>query len=189
MAVLRTVGRMNILITAVVVFLILGYTLVLYNRLVTWRNRVKNGLAQIDVQLVRRSDLIGNLVETVKGYATHERETLEAVARARYSGGASAHVAGDVAATQAAAVPGLLAIAEGYPELKADGNFLKLQEELVNTEDRIAYARQFYNDAANRYNILQETIPTSLVAKLGSFERAEFFQATADDRQVVEAKF
>jgi LemA protein len=168
---------MAILITFAVILATLGGALAYsYNRTILWRNRVQNGASQIDVQLKRRSDLIGNLVEVVKGYAAHERETLEAVALARFNGG-SVKDASSADAAGAVVARGLLAVAERYPELKANENFLKLQEELVHTEDRVAYARQFYNDAAQRYNTRLESFPSGLVATIGTFERAELFDA------------
>lgn len=168
---------MTITISLVVVLLIAGGGLAYsYNKTVLWRNRVRNGASQIDVQLKRRSDLIGNLAEVVKGYATHERETLEAVARARFMGG-SIKEASSAAAEGATAARGLLAIAEQYPDLKANENFLQLQNELVHTEDRIAYARQFYNDATQRYNTRLESFPSGPISKIGGFEKADLFDA------------
>lgn len=184
----RTVEMVLLLIIVIFLALVLVYLGWQYNRLVTWRNRVRNGLAQIDVQLARRSGLIGNLVETVKGYVTHERATLENVVAKRYEGAMSAARAGEEARAQEEAIPKLLAIAEAYPDLKAAEAFLNLQEELVNTESRVAYARQFYNDAVNRYNTLQETFPTVLVAKLGAFSLQEYFLAADDDRHAVAVK-
>ena len=168
---------MATLITLAVILVVLGGAVAYsYNRTVLWRNRVQNGAAQIDVQLKRRSDLIGNLVEVVKGYASHERETLEAVALARFNGG-SVREASEANTAGARATQGLFAVAERYPELKANENFLQLQQELVHTEDRVAYARQFYNDAAQRYNTRLESFPSGVVAKIGTFERADLFDA------------
>ena len=172
-----TVQGMATLITLAVILVVLGGAVAYsYNRTVLWRNRVQNGAAQIDVQLKRRSDLIGNLVEVVKGYASHERETLEAVALARFNGG-SVREASEANTAGARATQGLFAVAERYPELKANENFLQLQQELVHTEDRVAYARQFYNDAAQRYNTRLESFPSGVVAKIGTFERADLFDA------------
>jgi LemA protein len=168
---------MTTLVTTLVVLLALGGAIAYsYNRTVLWQNRVRNGASQIDVQLKRRSDLIGNLVEVVKGYASHERETLEAVALARFNGG-SVKEAAEADVAGASAARGLFAVAERYPDLKANENFLQLQQELVHTEDRVAYARQFYNDAVQRYNTRLESFPSGVVAKIGKFERADLFDA------------
>ena len=167
----------------------------LYNGLVRRRNQVKNAWAQIDVQLKRRCDLIPNLVETAKGYMTHERETLETIARAR-SGAVSAQASGNVAqigqaeGQLAGALRGFYAVAENYPDLKASANFLALQEELTSTENKISFARQFYNDAVMKLNTAIESIPTNIVAGLGGFQKAEFFEIEAPaERAVPQVKF
>ncbi|MCX6998483.1 MAG: LemA family protein [Kiritimatiellaeota bacterium] len=163
-----------------------------YNGLISLRNQVKNAWAQIDVQLKRRHDLIPNLIETAKGYVAHERGTLEAVTQAR----ASAMTA--QGAAQAAQAEGLLgsalskffAIAESYPDLKANQNFLALQEELASTENKISFARQFYNDRVMLFNTRIETVPTNLVANFGGFQKAEFFEIqAAAEREVPVVKF
>jgi LemA protein len=169
-------------------FLVAVFVIALYNRLVTLRNRFKNGYAQIEVQLKRRYDLIPNLVETVKGYLKHERETLERVITAR-NAAASAN-------QRAAADPGnagamrelvaaesslggvlgrLFALAEAYPDLKANQNMLSLQEELASTENKVAFARQAFNDAVMLYNTARETFPSNLVAGTFNFAAAELF--------------
>lgn len=150
----------------------------LYNRLVVLRNRVKNAWAQIDVQLKRRYELIPNLVNTVKGYASHEAKTLEAVIAAR---SAAMNAEGPVAQGQAenmlsGALKSLFALAEAYPDLKADTSFLELQRELTSTEDRIAYARQFYNDTVMTYNTGIQTFPANLLAGMFGFTESEFFE-------------
>ena len=156
----------------------------LYNGLVRRRVQCDNGYAQIDVQLKRRHDLVPNLVETVKGYAGHERETLERVATARRAamglreGGVPAGVA-QVAAAEAAlggALRGVLGLQESYPELKASRVFLQLQEELVSTENRVGYARQFYNDAVGAYNTARQSFPGNLIAGALGFGAREFFE-------------
>jgi LemA protein len=148
----------------------------LYNRLVRLRTRVDNGWANIDVQLRRRYDLIPNLVETVQGYAAHERSVFETVTRAR-SAAIDASGVGDQAAAEDRLTSGLrqlLAVVEAYPDLKADASFLALQEELTATESKIAYARQFYNDQVMRLNTAIGTFPSSLIAR-GRFQEREFF--------------
>jgi LemA protein len=165
------------ILIAVVVLLVIA-AITLYNRLVTLRNRVDNAWAQIEVQLRRRWDLIPNLVETVKGYASHERGTFEAVTEAR----AAAQRATGPAETAAAegilgqALGRLFAVAEAYPELQADENFRQLQDELAGTENRIAVSRQVYNDTVLTYNNAVQTFPGLLVAGPFGFDAREFFE-------------
>jgi LemA protein len=157
--------------------LVLIYGLYAYNRLVRTRNRVDNAWSQIDVQLRRRYDLIPNLVETVKGYAAHERELFEDVARARAQGEAATTVP-DQAQAENQLTQGLrrlIAVAENYPQLKASENFLALQEELTATESKIAYARQFYNDQVAALNTYIQSFPSAIVARLGTFPPRQFF--------------
>ncbi len=167
----------------------------LYNGLVRMRNEVKNAWAQIDVQLKRRHDLIPNLVETVKGYMTHEREVLEKVTQAR-AGAVNAQAGGQVGQIAAAegalmgALRGFYAVAENYPQLKADANFRALQEELTSTENKVSFARQFYNDAVLKYNTACETIPSNIVAGIGGFQKAEHFEVKDEaERAVPKVKF
>lgn len=174
-----------------------------YNRLVTLRERYRNGFSQIDVQLKRRHDLVPNLVEVAKGYLAHERETLEAVIRARNEAMATEKAAaadpGDPAAMQAlgaaesrlsGGLGRLLALSEGYPELRGNETMLQLQEELASTENRIAFARQAYNDAVMRYNATRGAVPTNLVANAFGFGRAEFFELEDDrERATPEVRF
>jgi LemA protein len=160
-----------------VVVLVALWAVLIFNRLVSLRNRVDNGWSQIDVQLRRRYDLIPNLVETVKGYATHEREVFEGVAEAR-SRAASAQGVEQQAEAENVITAGLrqlLAVAENYPELKANENFLALQEELSGTESKIAYARQFYNDQVALLNTKIGQFPSSLIATLFHFQTRMFF--------------
>jgi LemA protein len=159
------------------VVLLAIYVIVAFNRLVSLRNRVDNGWSQIDVQLRRRYDLIPNLVETVRGYAAHEKEVFETVATARARGIEAQSVEGQAQAENAisAGLRKLLAVAEAYPELKASENFLALQEELTGTESKIAYARQFYNDQVMRLNTLIESFPSSLIARSLHFQTRPFF--------------
>jgi LemA protein len=162
-----------------------------YNGLVRWRNIVKNAWHQIDVQLKRRYDLIPNLVECVRGYAAHEKEIFETVARAR-NAALSAKSVGDVAAAEnlmASAMKSLLAVVENYPQLKADANFKSLMEELVSTENKVAFARQYYNDSVQHYNTRVQTIPTSIVAGMCRFAEAEYFEAAEFEKEVVKVKF
>ncbi|HEX9121744.1 MAG TPA: LemA family protein [Actinomycetota bacterium] len=174
-----------------VVVLLLVYAVVLFNRLVAHRNRCDNGWSQIDVQLRRRYDLIPNLVEAVKGYAAHERELFETVADAR-SRGLSASSVGDQAQAENRITAGLrqlLAVAENYPDLKANQNFLALQEELTATESKIAYARQFYNDQVMRLNTRVQSFPSNLVAGIFRFTLREFFDIEEPARGPVQVDF
>jgi LemA protein len=177
-----------ILITVIVVALaFVG----MYNRLVLLRNRVENAWSQIDVQLKRRHDLIPNLVETVKGYAAHESGTLEAVTNARAN---AINAQGPEQQAQAenqltGALKSLFAVSEAYPDLKANQNFLSLQEELTSTEDRIAYARQFYNDSVLTYNTKIQKFPTVLLAGMFNFEKRDFFDAAPEDIAPVQVQF
>ncbi len=173
---------MTLLIVIAIVVVLVAVVVVLYNGLVRSRNTVDNAWSQIDVQLKRRLDLIPNLVETVKGYASHEKRTFDAVISARNSALAAPSEPGPQALADNAvsgALRQLFALSEAYPDLKANQNFLALQEELTATESRVAYARQFYNDSVLSYHNKLDTFPTLLVAKLGSFTRREFFEAEA----------
>ena len=165
------------ILVAVVVVLLL-WAVFTYNRLVTLRNRVENGWSQIDVQLRRRYDLIPNLIETVKGYAAHEREVFEHVTEARTRAMGATGVEDQANAENAvtAGLGRLIAVAEAYPDLKATQNFLALQEELIGTESKIAYARQFYNDQVALLNTLIQKFPANVIAGLGHFEPKPFFE-------------
>jgi LemA protein len=149
----------------------------LYNSLVSARQRVREAWSAIDVQLQRRASLIPNLVETVKGYASFERGTLERVTALRGSVAAAngARAAGDASDSLSGALQQLVAVAEAYPELKANERFASLQKDLADTENLIAFARNYYNGAVETYNIRVERIPTNLIASLSGFQRAEFF--------------
>jgi LemA protein len=175
----------------VVAGLLLFFLLATFNRLVAMRNGVRNGWSDIDVQLTRRDDLVPNLVETVRGYMGHERETLEAVTQAR----SQAMTAGADIATRAVAemalggaVSNLFGVAERYPTLKASQNFLILQEQLTSTENRIAFARQHYNEQVRRYNTSITEFPRNLVAGMLGFSPAQMFAAEAGDRANVQVK-
>ncbi len=179
-----------VLIVVVVVVLVVLYFIAIYNGLVRGRNAKDNAWSQIDVQLKRRHDLIPNLVETVKGYAQHERETLDAVIQARNQ---AISAQGPAAAGQAEGVLGaalgkLFALAEAYPDLKANQSFLALQEELSSTENRIGFSRQAYNDAAMRYNNAREVFPANLIS--GGFAKAELFMIESSaEREVPKVNF
>src|SRR5438093_2674756 len=170
---------------------VLLYGVLTYNRLVRLRVRTENAWSQIDVQLRRRYDLIPNLVEAVKGYAAHEREVFEEVTRARaHAEGVSGVQAQAQAENQlTAGIRRLIAVAENYPQLKANQNFLALQEELTGTESKIAFARQFYNDQVQSLNTLIQSFPSRLVASLGRFQPREFFDIEEPARGPVSVRF
>ncbi len=181
---------------AVVVVALIGWVVSLYNGLVVLRNRFKNAFAQIDVQLRRRYDLIPNLVETAKGYLAHERETLTAVIEARnVAAGAAKTLAGQPGdptamrafATAESGLAGVLSklmmVVERYPELKADRQMARVSEELTSTENRIAFARQAYNDAVTEYNTKRELFPSSIIAGIFNFTPAALLAATASEAQ------
>jgi LemA protein len=172
---------MNTLLIVIVVVAVLGVAVVaLYNQLVRRRIDVDNAWSQIDVQLKRRLDLIPNLVETVKGYANHERVALEAVISARsvsLAAGATPHEQAAADNALSGALRQLFALSEAYPDLKANASFVSLQEELSNTESRIAYARQFYGDSVASYNTAIQKFPNVVVARMFGFAEREFFEA------------
>jgi Uncharacterized conserved protein len=174
-----------------VVLLIVIFLISTYNSLVKLRNMVRDQWSQIDVLLKRRADLIPNLVETVKGYAGHEKETLEAVINARNSvvsaGSASEEMAANDQLT--GALTKLFALSEAYPDLKANVNFMDLQNNLKETEDKITYARQFYNDAVLSYTNKLEQFPTNIVGSMFGFKKEKFFEAGEADKEVPTVKF
>jgi len=178
------------IILAALALLVVGVVL-LYNRLVRLRNRVDNAWAQVDVQLRRRYDLIPNLVETVKGYAAHERATFEAVTEARTRAQAAGTVADQAQAENllSQALGRLFAVAEAYPELQADENFRQLQEELAQTENRIAVSRQVYNDTVLTYNNAIQTVPGLLIAGPFGFAKRDFFEAEEAVREAPRVAF
>jgi LemA protein len=185
-------GTVELLIILGVIVLLVIVGVVMYNRLVQLRNRVEAGWSQIDVQLKRRYDLIPNLVETVKGYASHERQTLEAVVAARQQAVSAQGVEQQAQAENmlTGALRQLFAVSEAYPDLKANQNFLSLQEELTGTEGRIAYARQFYNDQVLHYDNAREQFPSSIFAGMFNFEEAKYFETEdAASRQPVRVDF
>ena len=180
------------LIVVLVIIVVIALALVAsYNRFVSQRNAVQNAWSDIDTELKRRYDLIPNLVSTVQGYAAHERGVFEEVAKARSVG---LQAQGPAAASAAEgpfqmALGHLFAVAEAYPELKANQNFLQLQEELTSTEDRIAYARQFYNDSVQKYNTKIQTFPTVTIAGMFNFQKREFFEAEQGSTEVPKVQF
>ena len=181
-----------VLVILAVVLLLIVWVIAIYNRLVRSRNRVDNSWAQIEVQLKRRHDLIPNLLETVKGYAAHERGTFEAVTQART---AAQQAQGPAAAAQAEgllsqALGRLFAVAEAYPDLKASQNFLELQAQLSDTENKIAVSRQVYNDTVLTYNNAIQTFPAVMLANSFGFSKREFFEVEdAGDRAVPQVSF
>jgi LemA protein len=182
------------LIVILVIVVVLGFFVVsVYNGLVRARNEVKNAWSSIEVQLKRRHDLIPNLVETVKGYAAHERGTLDAVVKARQqavSFTGSVEERGKVENMLTQSLRSLFAVAEAYPDLKANQNFIKLQEELSGTENKIGFARQYYNDATMRYKNRIEMFPSNVIAGMFNFQPEPFFQVEeAAERAVPRVKF
>ncbi|MFK3979540.1 LemA family protein [Micromonospora sp. NPDC050397] len=179
-------------VLALLVVVLLVATVRGYNRLVRLRAQVQASWAQVDVQLKRRHSLVPNMVETVRGYAGHERATLEAVTFARTAaagsrGGTPERVTAEGALTQA--LGRLFAVAEAYPQLRASENFVELQRELAGTEDKIAYARQFYNTAVQSMNTAVQTLPVNIIAGLGGFRIQPYFEAAGDERGDVSVRF
>ncbi len=178
-----------ILIGAIILFILIlaGY----YNRFTVLSNRIENSLSQIDVQLKRRADLIPNLVETVKGFAKHEKEAIKAVTDARKALVNAKEITEKVKAdkTLESALGRLFAIAEGYPDLKANQNFLELQRELTSTEDKVTYARQFYNDSILSYNNKCKTFPGNIFAGIFRFKPKEYLQIAESERKPVKINF
>jgi LemA protein len=180
-----------VIISVAVVALLVVVGLVMYNGLVKSRLRVREAWSAVQVQLQRRASLIPNLVETVKGYAAHERGTLESVTEARsalQSAGTPAQAA-EANNILTGALRSLFAVAEAYPDLKANQNFLSLQADLAATEDKISYARTYYNANVRDYNEKVQTIPTALIAGMFGFHSEQFFEAGAEAQQDVEVKF
>jgi LemA protein len=179
------------IIILIIVLILVIYSIYQYNGLVQLRNRVKNAWSQIDVQLKRRADLIPNLVETVKGYAKHEKTVFENVTKARSSLMNATTVKENAEANNMLtdSLKSLFAVAENYPELKASENFRQLQAQLSETEDKIAYSRQFYNDTVLMFNNKVQMFPSNILASLFHFTEAEYFEIAESDRAVPEVKF
>jgi LemA protein len=176
-----------------VIVVLVFFAFAAYNRLVALSQRVNQAFADIDVQLKQRHDLIPNLIETVKGYASHERQTLEGVVQAR-NAAIQAKDAGPEQQAQAenvltGALRQLFALSEAYPDLKANQNFLSLQEELTSTEDRIAYSRQFYNDSVMKYDNKIQSIPSNIIAGMFGFKSREYFKAEEGATEVPRVQF
>ena len=181
-----------LIIVIVVVVLLVIYLISAYNGLIRRRNQIENAWSQIDVQLKRRIDLIPNLVETVKGYAAHERETLESVIQARnmaMQAPGTPHAQAEADNALTGALKSVFALGEAYPDLKANQNFLQLQEELTATEGRVAYARQFYNDSVLEYNNKLEQFPTMYFARWLKFQRREYFETDEAARTAPQISF
>ena len=193
----------SLLIFLAIIAVVFFYAIGIYNSLINLRNRVKNAFAQIDVQLTRRHDLIPNLVESVKGYMKHERETLEAVVNARNNAVSSLDAAkadpanaaaiqqlGESEGALGAALGRLFALSEAYPDLKANQNMMQFQEELTSTENKVAFSRQAFNDAVLTYNNKAENFPNSIIAGMFSFELASFLEIESPEvREVPEVSF
>lgn len=180
-----------VIVIAVVLLILVAWVIGMYNGLARARLRCKEAWSGIDVQLKRRSSLIPNLVETVKGYAAHEKEVLENVTRARAAldNAKGPHEAAQADNMLQGALRSLFAVAEAYPDLKANQNFLELQRELTDTEDKIAYARQFYNTNVASYNERTVTVPSSIIAGMFNFTPEEFYEAEEEARQEVKVSF
>ena len=183
----------NILILSAIVVVAIFVIAGMYNGLVANRNKVKNAWSQIDVQLKRRHDLIPNLMEAVKGYMAHESETLEKVIKARQQAinlaGANTATIAEAENQLTGALKSLFALSENYPDLKANQNFLQFQEELTSTENKIGFARQFYNDCVLDYNNKIEMFPSNIIAGMFNFKAEEFFKAEESEKEVPQVKF
>lgn len=182
---------MGWIILIIVLVVIIAWVISTYNSLVQLRNKVRNAFAQVDTQLQRRFDLIPNLVETVKGYAGHEKEVLENITASRsgYMNATSNEEKMEMSNQLTSTLKTLFAVSENYPELKANENFLKLQDDLSETEDKIAYARQFYNDAVSIYNNKREMFPSNIIAGIFGFKAEAFFDAVAEANVAPKVQF
>ena len=182
-------GLIALIVVLVILVVVVAIVIGMYNKLVKFRERCKNQFSQIDVQLKRRYDLIPNLVETAKGYMAHEKETLEAVMSARASAtqaqinvngdptkGADMQKLAQAEGQLTGALGRLMAVAEAYPDLKANQNMMQLSEELTSTENKVAFSRQAYNDSCNQYNAFKQTFPPVLIANMFGFDNAEYFE-------------
>ena len=170
-------------IILIIVVVVILFVISIYNNLVGLKQKVKNGWSQIDVQLQRRFDLIPNLVETVKGYMEHESDVLTKVAELRtsWANASSVKEKSELDTQLSGALKTIMAVSENYPELKANENFSQLQEELQNTENKIAFSRQFYNDIATKYNTKLEVVPSNIIASMFHFEPVELFEAESQE--------
>jgi LemA protein len=182
----------GVLVLLIVFAVIVVFVVGIYNGLVNLRNRSENAWAQVDVQLRRRYDLIPNLVETVKGYAKHEKDTFQNVteARSKAINAGTVKEQGDAENMLSGALKSLFAVVESYPDLKANQNFLMMQEELAGTEGKIAYARQFYNDSIMKFNTKQQVFPSNIIANMFNFQEKEYFEIEeAAAKEPVKVKF
>ncbi len=182
---------MTWIIILIVVIVLIAFVSTVYNNLVSLRNKVRDQYSQIDVQLKRRFDLIPNLIETVKGYMNHEKETLESVVNARNSYVNANNLEGKLNADGelSKAVSRLFALSESYPDLKANENFLHLQNELKETEEKISYARSFYNDSVLKLNNKIDMFPSNIIAGMFKFKKEAFFEATSEEKENIQVKF
>jgi LemA protein len=185
------IGLILAVVGAVLLLVVVGALVMIYNGLVNLRNRCENAWSQIDVQLKRRNDLIPNLVETVKGYAKHEKTTFEEItkARAAMANAKSVKEKGQASNMLTGALKSLFAVVENYPQLKANENFMQLQEELTTTENKISYARQFYNDSVMRYDTKRQTFPSNVIANLFKFVDMDYFQTAEAEKAVPKIQF
>ena len=183
--------KIGLIIVLGILALLVIYVISVYNKLVNSKNKVENQWSQIDVQLKRRADLIPNLVETVKGYAKHEEGTLTKVIEMRNKAVNASTVNEKVEANNelTGALSRLMVIAEAYPDLKANQNFVSLQNDLKDTEDKISYARQFYNDSAMNFNNLVEMFPSNIIANMFGFKKFEFFKVEEEAKEVPKVEF
>ncbi len=179
------------IILGIVLVLLIFYVISTYNKLVNSRNKVENQFSQVDIQLKRRADLIPNLVETVKGYAKHEEGTLTKVIEARNKAVSASTVNEKVEANNelTGALNKLLMLSEAYPDLKANENFMSLQNDLTETEDKITYARQFYNDSAMNFNNVVEMFPSNIIANMFGFKKFEYFKIDEKEKETPKVKF
>ncbi len=174
-----------------VVVVILLWVTIVFNSLIRLRNQVKNAWSQIDVQLKRRTDLIPNLIETVKGYAKHEKTVLENVTKARSAlmNAGNVHEAAEADNMLTGALKSLFAVSENYPDLKANQNFMQLQEELTGTENKVAASRQYYNDVVMDFNTKRESFPSNIIAKMFSFQERDLFEIAESEKAVPKVSF
>ena len=183
-------GPIMIVIIVVLVLLVI-YVISIYNKLVNSKNKVENQFSQVDIQLKRRADLIPNLVETVKGYTKHEEETLTKVVEARNKALSAGSINEKVDANNelTGALNKLFMLSESYPDLKANENFMSLQNDLTETEDKITYARQFYNDSAMDFNNVVEMFPSNIIASMFKFKEFEYFKIDEKEKETPKVKF
>ncbi|MFH1240638.1 MAG: LemA family protein [Candidatus Diapherotrites archaeon] len=180
-----------VVLIIILVLAVIGFVIVTYNSLIGLRNRIENAMAQIDVQLKKRYDLIPNLVETVKGYAKHEKTTFENVTRARAATASATTTAekAEAANMLTQTLKSLFAVVENYPELKANQNFLNLQSQLTEIEDKIAFARQFYNDTVLKYHNRIQMFPANLIAGMFNFKERDFFKTATEQKEAPKVSF